>query len=321
MPACDASLLKLPAVLVSITNFPVSARPQAGLSFAPIIFEIYISEGMTRLLAVFYGECIHVSVSNPNGVQVNQVGPIRSGRKPYKYIHDSFQGSCLVYASATKALLGFLPDCKMVYGKDSDDINSAFLDVTEMYKIAQANNPNRPFNYTGNLFSDTVPSSGQSADTLNVFYNYLNQALWKYDPLSGMYLRSENFPKIPEQFSPATDRLTGQQLAISNIIVLFARHTVDTPTIIDIDLAAGTGGYAYLFRDGKVFKIRWTTMNGQYEKDTGLRRPIRFTDEAGNPIALKPGNTWIHVMTADSSVSEQSSGEWQARFYAPAGAK
>src|SRR5690349_13493692 len=56
LPVADPSLLQLPAVLVSISHFPVNARPQAGLSFAPYVFEIYITEGATRFLTTFYGE-------------------------------------------------------------------------------------------------------------------------------------------------------------------------------------------------------------------------------------------------------------------------
>src|SRR5690606_5193311 len=44
------------ALLISISHFPVNARPQAGLSFAPWVFEIYITEGATRFLTTFYGE-------------------------------------------------------------------------------------------------------------------------------------------------------------------------------------------------------------------------------------------------------------------------
>src|SRR5215211_7473527 len=56
LPVADPSLLQLPAVLVSISHFPVTARPQAGLSFAPYVFEIYITEGATRFLTTFYGQ-------------------------------------------------------------------------------------------------------------------------------------------------------------------------------------------------------------------------------------------------------------------------
>lgn len=56
LEAHDPSLLDLPAVLVSISNMPVTARPQAGPSFAPWIFEFYIGEGSTRFMGVFYGD-------------------------------------------------------------------------------------------------------------------------------------------------------------------------------------------------------------------------------------------------------------------------
>ncbi len=52
----DASLLKIPALLVSISHFPATARPQAGLSFAPFVYEVSITEGATRFLATFYGQ-------------------------------------------------------------------------------------------------------------------------------------------------------------------------------------------------------------------------------------------------------------------------
>ncbi len=55
-PVCDPSALELPAVLVSVSHFPAAIRPESGLSFAPWTFELYISEGMTRFLTVFYGE-------------------------------------------------------------------------------------------------------------------------------------------------------------------------------------------------------------------------------------------------------------------------
>jgi hypothetical protein len=51
----DPGLLQIPAMLVSISHFPPIARPQAGLSFAPWVFEFYITEGATRFLSVFHG--------------------------------------------------------------------------------------------------------------------------------------------------------------------------------------------------------------------------------------------------------------------------
>ncbi len=46
--AVDPSLLRYPPALISVSNFPASARPQFGLSFSPLVFEMAIGEGMTR---------------------------------------------------------------------------------------------------------------------------------------------------------------------------------------------------------------------------------------------------------------------------------
>src|SRR5215216_3973112 len=62
----DPSLLSLPAVLVSISNMPFTARPQAGPGFASWVYELYIGEGATRFMNVFYGEYPR-TIPNING--------------------------------------------------------------------------------------------------------------------------------------------------------------------------------------------------------------------------------------------------------------
>src|SRR5690349_696677 len=52
----DPNQLTYPALLLSVSHFPPAARPQAGFSFTPFVYEYYITEGSTRHLAVFYGE-------------------------------------------------------------------------------------------------------------------------------------------------------------------------------------------------------------------------------------------------------------------------
>ena len=56
LPVLDPELLKIPAVLVSISHFPPTGRPQAGLSFAPFVYEFSITGGETRFLTAFHGE-------------------------------------------------------------------------------------------------------------------------------------------------------------------------------------------------------------------------------------------------------------------------
>ena len=55
LPVQDPTLLKLPSVSVSISNFPGATRPQVGLSLADQIYEFWIGVGMTRFLSIFHG--------------------------------------------------------------------------------------------------------------------------------------------------------------------------------------------------------------------------------------------------------------------------
>lgn len=453
----DQSWLEIPAVLVSISHFPPVARPQAGFSFAPFVYEYFITEGATRHLAVFYGQFPEPQVpvqgncavrnepftrpgvivgnrvwfdENQNGVQdrkeggvggicVNlldandtllqqtttdsngyygfqvkpgqyviefkkpswlefaqknvgeegqdsdvdqvtgrsdtldvtsnllyldagliphpgqvpppdlssdlpaaEVGPVRSGRLVYRHIGASYQNSCLIFASADEEVLPQLPPCATVAHTDIG--GGAMLSIARMKRIAEQNSQNqRSFNYTGNAFSDVPPPGGEPALELHEYWAYLNQSRWVYDNASGAWWRyvDESDPASAGVLHPEVDRLTGRQLMFENVIVLFAPHIVQTPTIVDIDLKAGDVGKAYLFRDGQVYKIRWSTMAGEYEQKTGLRRPMHFVNLDGTPAALKPGHTWVIILSTQSYLQDLSSGKWQARFVAPEGAK
>jgi hypothetical protein len=97
--------------------------------------------------------------------------------------------------------------------------------------------------------------------------------------------------------------------------VLFADHTALSPTIIVIDIDIGAKGNAVLFRDGQVYQMRWSTEAGDYEKQSGKRRPIQFLNLDGSPAALKPGHTWVMIVTPFSLVEEKSPGVWRVRYY------
>jgi len=342
LPVSDPENLDVPPVMVSITNFPVSARPQAGLSYSPFVFELYISEGMTRYLATFYGEYPGEAEEGVDGVNAdgnfNQdaaIGPIRSGRLPYESLRQMFSGS-LVMASADPRVKASLNAFSNVLGSDADSINSAMVDVNKLQEIAAANDRRlRDGQLGGLLFDEQPPAGGVDGHQIWLAYAYLNQILWKYDAADGSYHRFQD-KADGTTFVEMTDRLNEEPLTYENVVILFADHTVVRPTMIDISLLGIKKSPALLFRDGQMHKVYWTTLNGEYEKQTGLRRPIRFIDEQGNPVALAPGQTWVEIVPSYSPYYETvdsenyfkmannktpGSGIWAVRFYAPAGSQ
>jgi len=338
LPVVNADNLKLPPALVSITNWPITARPQAGLSFAPFVFELYIGEGMSRFLALVYGDfpsgaSSSGSQSSGNSMVTSddaQIGPIRSGRLPYEHLRRAYNGF-LVMASAYSGVAQNLGEYTNYFGSDTDNINSAMISVTRLEDIARASKFRvQPSSISVMRFDSTIPEGGKAAPRFWFMYNAYDQIIWRYDPVSGAYHRYQD-QADGKTFVQAIDRLTGEPLTFENVVVLFANHRACTEYAFDVDLMYIDRGKALLFRDGKMYEIFWTTKNEDYEKTTGRVRPIRFTDAEGQPFPFKPGQTWVHLVplttpyweTADTEVlfdllnkSQPGSGNWAMRFYA-----
>ena len=458
----DPGLLSTPAVAISISHFPVAARPQAGLSFAPWVFEFYITEGATRFLSIFYGAfpepenpitgdcevrrepfvqtstllgnriwldenqngrqedyekgiggvCVNLSdasgsviqqtssdsngyygfnvepgkyivefkapawlkfteknvgdenkdsdadkasgrteadvrstllyldaglvLSNEVNPPVNrsipmppaEVGPIRSGRLLYIDIHSLFLNSCFIFASASEEILPMLPQCYLVPHDEAS--GGAMMSIDKMRALAEENKETRTgtFNYASNAFSETPPEGGEYAYRLNSYVALLNQSAWVYDPASSSYWRyvDDTTQENAGVLHPEIDRLTSRQLQFDNIVVLEVEQEVyeydqrPIRTLLDYHLELGRGGYAYLFRDGMKYNIRWTTKARAYEKETGQARPLYFVDANENPVPLKPGRTWLVIATPYSYFTTED-GVWDFRYVPPEGAK
>ncbi len=206
-------------------------------------------------------------------------------------------------ASAYSGVAANLNDTTTIYGSDSSDINSARIGVSQLYNIALERSqtpPGNSFTLKGNKFSPTPPEGGMRADEVWLFYSNLNQIQWRYDEERGAYIRYDIKTDGSGEFVMSTDRLDGDPIARENVIVLFAMHEYYAPTLIDIYLDNMPPMKALLFRDGEIHEIFWTTQYGDYEKETGLLRPIRFVDEDGNPVALKNGQTWVEIVSTSS---------------------
>jgi hypothetical protein len=252
-----------------------------------------------------------------------KVGPVRSGRMVYRHIAAFFPDSCLIYAGASSEVLVHLPQCAFV---DHDIQGGGYmLAINEMIQYANnSKKPDQTIDYTSNVFSVNPPDGGVDASRLHVYIAWLNQSAWVYDPLYQSWWRYVDYADTASAgvVHPEIDRLTGRQLHFENVIVLFAQHEVISPTNLEIRMEQDWLGDALLFRDGQMYNIRWSTVATEEEFQTGRRKPIRFLHlDDQTPFPLKPGQTWILVVTPETAVTEQSAGEWLLQFFQPPGAK
>jgi hypothetical protein len=296
-------------LLVSITEFPPSARPQFGLSLADQVWETSISQGMTRFLAVFYGDYMRrfkqtLSINPYLDTNSTIIGPVRSGRVGYEQIKDFFPGALLFIRSASPEVAEQLSDIIVVYASDPQDVNSATLSMADLNALDVPTA--QPGDYTGLVFANRPPLGGTPAPSASIIYNVFDQIEWTYDDTTGKYLRSQDTADGTGHLVPSTDRLTGSRLSADNVVLMFARHTFENQgaTIVGIELAYVPKRYGILFRDGEMYDVTWSS----------LKSKLSFTDDSGNSIAFKPGNTYFEVLSYESTWDSE---ERVARFHNP----
>lgn len=250
-----------------------------------------------------------------------KVGPVRSGRLVYADIAAFFPESCLIYAFASPEVLEELPQCFFVY---HDLEGGGYMLETDKLKRLAEESKLYDMDYASNAFDENPPAGGETASRLAVYIAYLNQSAWVYDAASQSYwhyVDKADYDNAGVVY-PDIDRLTSRQLQFENVVVLFTEHDVVSPTNLDIHLEEDKEGYALLFRDGRMYDMFWSTNLTDEERESGRHKPVRFIDpDTKQLMPLKPGRTWIIVVTPETTVVPQSQGEWYLEFYQPAGSK
>jgi hypothetical protein len=311
----DPSRLERRPVMVKISNFPRTGRPHAGISFADMVFEYYIGYGLNRFMGIYLGQ------------DASQVGPVRSGRLVDAQLAEMYQG-LLFYANADPqvdevllAELGpralaekFLPSPPKYRIGEVLDETTLFVNTAELSdyvnKLGEISNGRRDLR--GMIFSDMIHPENKPATKLGVQFWTTTRGEWVYDTETGKYKRWIEDVKGENEIEmiPLVDRLNNEQIAFSNIIILYATYIEYAPTLHDIRLYDNTAGKrAIFFRDGVMVEGTWKTVSNG--------RPIQFFNSWGLPMHLKQGNTWI-VLTGDSSIfNELEAGVWELRFDLP----
>jgi hypothetical protein len=306
----DPQLLDRRPLAVKVSNFPRTARPQAGLSQADILWEFYTEFGNTRWIAMFYGK------------DATKVGPIRSARvldtrimPLYDAILVHVQAFETVWKEISKSGIDtineFPASCPAICRDANEKVveNSAFGNTVELTKYAKRIgllSGGRP-NLDGMVFDPAAPAGANPSIGVFIFFSSSAQAEWKYDPSSGRYIRlSEKDPT--GAMIPLTDRTTGAQLAVDNVLVLdvdIFGYVGKTGNGEQLDMDLSTSGAGYFYRDGIVVQGKW--------KSGGPNAPLQFVDQNGQNYPLHPGTTYIAILGKGTTGGRTASTEY--RFF------
>jgi hypothetical protein len=302
----DPTLLDRRPLAIKVTNFPRTARPQAGLSRADILWEFYTEFGNTRWIAMYYGQ------------DAEKVGPIRSARvldtrimPHYNAILVHVQAFETVWQEISKSgvdsINEFPASCPAICRDPDEKIieNSAFANTAELTRYARrvgmlaAGKPN----LDGMVFDPAVPAAAQASSGARIIYSSSATAQWKYDPEKKRYMRfSENAAIALE---PLTDRMTGEQLAVDNLVILVVDtfyYAGKTGSGEQFDMDLSSSGRAFFFRDGVMLEGRW--------QSAGPNAPLQFVDSAGAFFPLHPGSTYIGILGDRATSAAAATSEW-----------
>jgi hypothetical protein len=300
-------------IAAKISNFPYSVRPQSGLALADVVFEHLAEAGLTRFTAVFLQN------------DAEQIGSIRSARFIDTEIAPMF-GAMLVTSGSSLGTMQnlrsnpwFLGNIWRLVSEESsyscpplcrnnpnvpDDANALFAGTQALRAATAAQAGNTHVGQSGFVFAAETPAGGAAVSEVDLHLSPAAHVAYRFNPAAGNYTRWQE--KDPSgELAVHVDALSNAPITTDNVVVLFVNHQNNfVPEDFrdggncGLEIQLWTIGPARVFRDGQFYDGRW-------HRDGSTNWRLRLEDNAGNPLVLRPGNTWFAVvgLTADSALN------------------
>ena len=309
----DPEKLDRMPLLIKVPNYPPEARPQWGLSEADVVIEHEAEGYLTRFTAIYLG-----------GDVTPRLGPVRSLRLIDAELVPIFKGALVAsgghpavklrltegraWAEGYKRIIcpeaPFYSDggaLRRIPEKGRIYELTMYTDTDSLWEVLTERGINERQDFHNMwVFSEMVPEGGEDASEVEIVYRRTIETLYRYDKEIQAYKRFD-------AGQPLKDAVTDEQIAPSNVLILYANH-VDTDIAADmhdpnktwysVSIQLWGTGRAQLFRDGKVYEATWVRENPQTPDDR-----LIVVDEEGQQIPFRPGKTWIQLVRLDGNVT------------------
>ncbi|MDN4482895.1 DUF3048 domain-containing protein [Demequina lignilytica] len=285
LDASDASAAELarPALSIKIEN-SAAARPQENLDQADVVFEEYVEAGISRLIAVYHSQ------------MPDSVGPVRSMRPMDRNIMGSFGGPLVFSGAQGRFVTATVNSGQQVITQDIGSYGfyrtndkaaphnlHAYLDKILEQADTGMTAPDEQWAIAYPEETATAQVEGEPASQIDIHMSGYSNPSWSWDSGQARWLRSEGG-------SPHVTT-AGTQLSATNVVMLWVtvEYTTGSATSsVPETLVAGKKGSGYVVSGDRTIAITWSKA-GQYE-------PFVLTTEAGDPVALMPGQTWFELI-------------------------
>ncbi|MDE2869060.1 MAG: DUF3048 domain-containing protein [Chloroflexota bacterium] len=279
-------------VAVKIDN-SIGARPQSGLSTAGVVYE-HVTEGsVTRYTAFFLDS------------DLDRVGPIRSSRFVDRNLVQQFD-ALFAHVGASPPVMQDLRSSPVA------DLDQFFYDETRPYY--RISSRPAPFNMYASLPALREAGAQRHPERRGIGGFRFYEEEPDLGPLTHLTIPAgpRNAFQVEYLFDTDTrrwrrslggaldiDALTGEALTVENVIAQWvpARLTqFDEDSLGNKSLWIDTTGEGTVsvFRDGMRLDGTW--------RRASETEVTEFLNPDGSPIELRPGRTWIHLLTGSETV-------------------
>jgi hypothetical protein len=278
----DAGRAARAAVAVKIDNI-VDARPQAGLRSADVVYEEF-TEGVTRFIVVYHSQ------------DAEAVGPVRSVRPADPTIVTPL-GGVFGFSGGSPGAEALAREAPLTIVTEND--------TAVMYRRSGRAAPHNLYTSTAGLYSRAPGEAGSPrafAPYLKDGENFFGPGImpvanltlvpapyitagYDWDAASGAWLRST------DGVAHGTEE---GRIAPVTVIVQFTPYVffVDDYTVRYPEVVGS--GEAWVLAAGQMVKGTWSKPSAE--------AVTTFTNADGAPIALPPGQTWVHLVEPGSYV-------------------
>lgn len=291
--APDAAATQHSAVVVKMDNSP-DARPQTGLNEADMVYELLV-EGITRYALVY------------QSTLPEEVGPVRSARSSDPTLVGNLGTPLLVWSGGNPGVtgevqaaaeMGALTDrsysiAQGHYWRDGSRKapHNLYANIAAIDAESPGNPPPPVFSF---LDAATPSTAGVDAPGATIDYGNGVRADYVWDAERSGWDRFQ-VDETHSRPNSATVDSNGVQVAPANVVVLFLEYA-PSPSDARSPMAISTGsGEAFVLTNGKV-------IHGSWSRETPLHS-WTLTDDAGKPIELTPGRTWVSLPEVGSTMT------------------
>lgn len=275
-----------------------AAQPQQGVADADIIYEMLVEGGITRMLGVYQ--------------DIGSVGDIGTVRSVRPYYLDLVLGldAILVHAGGSNQAYSDIrsrgvDNIDGVQGtgnefyRDEERVASAGQEHSLMTsgELIESHLSDYSFDYEHDedytwdmsFAKDGTPTGGETAETVTVTFSTYKTGIFSYSSIDKLYYISQ----YGEEY---VDRNTGEQVGVTNVLVLYVSYTPvsgDEKGRLSADMTGtGTGYYAC---GGEYVPITWTrnSEDGQFQYQT----------ENGQELKFGVGHSYINIVPMDAEVT------------------